>query len=136
MPVREQSETLRLLRHEDIVRLRQLVRARSEEAGFSLVEQTKLITAASEIARNAIQHGGGGEVNVVEVETGDRTGLRLEFTDRGRGIADIDLAMRDGYTTANGLGLGLGGSKRLVDQFSIESEVGKGTRVVLAKWHA
>lgn len=135
MPRSDPAETLRLQRNEDIVRLRQLVRARAVEIGLSLIDQTKLVTAASEIARNAVQHGGGGKVRVVEVQSRGRTGLRLEFEDQGPGIADLQEAMRDGFTTANGLGLGLGGSKRLVDDFTIESQVGKGTRVVLAKWH-
>jgi serine/threonine-protein kinase RsbT len=136
MALSERSETLRLQRNEDIVRLRQLVRARAIELGFSLIDQTKLVTAASEIARNAIQHGGGGEVRIVEVQSRERVGLRLEFRDRGPGIPDLQQALRDGFTTAGGLGLGLGGSRRLVDDFTIESEIGKGTRVVLAKWHA
>lgn len=120
---------------EDIVRLRQVVRTQAIALGFSLVDQTKLVTAASELARNAIDHGGGGEAQVVSVNEGSKRGLRLEFIDQGPGIADIELAMKDGYTTGGGLGLGLGGSKRLSNEFSIWSKPGQGTRVSITRWH-
>lgn len=131
----ETSETLRLHTSEDIVRVRQLVRARAIELHFSLIDQTKIVTAASEIARNTIQ-AGGGQVRILEIISSRKNGLRLEFSDTGPGIADIDQAMRDGFTTTDGLGLGLGGARRLVDEFGIESKVGKGTQVTLLKWNA
>jgi len=120
---------------DDIVLARQLVRARAVEAGFSLVDQTRLVTAAGELARNTVDHGGGGamRVELVGNDTGD-TGLRLTFDDRGPGIPDIELALRDGYSTRGGLGLGLGGARRLVNEFEISSEPGTGTRVVVGRW--
>jgi len=128
------SETLPLRSDEDIVRSRQLVRQWAVELSFSLVEQTKIITAASEIARNTVLHGGGGVMQVEALTDGARRGLRLIFQDKGPGIPDLDQAMKDGFTTAGGLGLGLGGAKRLSSEFSVESRVGEGTRVVLARW--
>ena len=119
---------------EDIVRMRQVVREQSIKQGFSLVDQTKFITAASELARNAMIYGGGGEVAFELLAQGGRKGLRLTFTDRGPGIADIQLAMKDGYTTGGGLGLGLGGAKRLSNEFSIESRPGEGTRISIVRW--
>ena len=119
---------------EDVVRLRQIVRERAVGAGFSLVEQTKIVTAASELGRNTIQYGGGGVARIESVADGSRRGLRLEFIDQGPGIADIPLALTDGYTTGNGLGLGLSGAKRLSDEFSIDSAPGKGTRVTITRW--
>lgn len=118
----------------DIVLVRQAVRAWAIERGFSLVDQTKIITAASELARNGLEHGGGGTVKLEALEEGGRKGLRLTFEDNGPGIADIPRAMTDGYTGGSGMGLGLGGSKRLSNEFAIESTVGKGTRVTIARW--
>lgn len=119
---------------EHVVRVRQAVRARAVELGFSLVEQTKVVTAASELARNTIQYGGGGHAVLEVVTEGGRRGLRLAFVDTGPGIADIDQALKDGYTTGGGLGLGLSGARRLSSEFSIESAPGKGTRVVITRW--
>lgn len=131
-----------LLKHEvmpvdssaDIVRVRQQVRAWAAELGFGLVDQTKIVTAASELARNTLDYGGGGTVRLEAHNDGPRRGLRLTFEDHGPGIPDIELALKDGYTTGNGLGLGLGGSRRLVNDFSIHSQVGQGTRVEVTKW--
>jgi len=128
------SERLQLRAGEDIVRARQLVRQWCIEQGFSLVDQTKLVTAASELARNTVEHGGGGEVHVEMLRDGIRRGIQLRFVDQGKGIANMELAMRDGYTTGSGLGLGLSGSKRLCSEFHIESQPGKGTRVTIARW--
>jgi len=118
----------------DIVLARQKVRQWSVELRFSLVDQTKLVTAASELARNALDYGQGGEMTIETLNSGARTGLRLTFEDHGPGIPDIEQAMRDGFTSGSGMGLGLGGSKRLVNEFHIESEVGKGTRITVARW--
>jgi serine/threonine-protein kinase RsbT len=130
----ERDETLGIGSESDIVVVRQTARAWSAEAGFSLVEQTKMVTAASELARNVLVHGGGGQVRLEAVANGSRRGLRMEFTDQGPGIADVAQALRDGYTSGTGLGLGLGGAKRLVNEFSLESTVGAGTRVVITRW--
>ena len=119
---------------EDVGRVRQLVRARAVELGFTLIDQTKIVTAASELARNTLVHGGGGAVRVEIVQNGGKRGLHLVFEDRGPGIPDIARALQDGYTTGGGLGLGLGGAKRLVNEFEIESRVGEGTRVCVTKW--
>ena len=119
---------------EDIVRMRHALREQSVSIGFSLVEQTKLVTAASELGRNTVIHGKGGEVTVVQIAEGTRRGLRLVFADQGPGIADIALALTDGYSTGAGLGLGLGGAKRLSNEFSIESQPGAGTRITIARW--
>jgi serine/threonine-protein kinase RsbT len=119
---------------EDIVLVRQAVRARAVENGFSLVDQTKLVTAASELARNALEHGGGGTVRLEVLNDGARRAVRLTFEDRGPGIADIQQAMKDGYTTGSGLGLGLGGAKRLSNEFEIHSRSGEGTRVTITRW--
>lgn len=119
---------------EDVVAVRQAVRQRAVELGFNLIEQTKVVTAASEIARNTLQHGAGGQVTIETVEEGGRRGVRLTFEDRGPGIPDVELAMRDGYSTRGGLGLGLSGARRLSSEFSIDSCVGEGTRVVLIRW--
>lgn len=119
---------------EDIVRMRQVVREQATGMGFSLVDQTKIVTAASELARNTLVYGGGGEVAVAQVVEGLRRGLRLVFSDRGPGIADIALAMKDGYTTGGGLGLGLGGAKRLSNEFAIDSRPGEGTRITITRW--
>jgi len=118
----------------DVVLVRQKVRAWSVELGFGLVDQTKMVTAASELARNALIHGGGGTVQVEALNDGARKGLRLTFEDRGPGIPDIELAMRDGYSTGTGLGLGLSGSKRLCNEFDVRSAAGEGTRIMIARW--
>jgi serine/threonine-protein kinase RsbT len=118
----------------DVVLVRQTVRKWAAELGFSLVDLTKIVTAASELARNTLIHGGGGTVRLEALGEGPRKGLRLTFEDQGPGIPDIDLALKDGYTTGAGLGLGLSGSKRLVSEFEIVSRVGEGTRVTVTKW--
>jgi serine/threonine-protein kinase RsbT len=128
------QETLPIRTSADVVAVRQKVRAVATELRFSLVDQTKLVTAASELARNTLEHGKGGEVRLEVVENEPLRGLRLVFEDRGPGIPDIALALKDGYTTGNGLGLGLGGAKRLVNEFDIESAPGQGTRVVAVRW--
>jgi len=127
------TEQLEIRDSGDVVRVRQRVRALAVEAGLSLVDQTKVVTAASELARNTLDYGGGG-VATLEVVEGLRRGVRLTFTDQGPGIADIQAALRDGFTTGNGLGLGLGGAKRLSSEFSIESVPGQGTRVSITRW--
>jgi serine/threonine-protein kinase RsbT len=119
---------------EDVVSIRQAVRQRAVELGFNLVDQTKIVTAASELARNTLQHGGGGRVTIEGLERLGRRGLRLTFEDDGPGIRDIELALRDGYSTGAGLGLGLSGARRLSNEFHIESTPGKGTRVVIVRW--
>jgi len=118
----------------DIVQVRQTVRQWAAEVGFGLVDQTKLVTAASELARNTLDYGRGGTVHLMSVEDGGRRGLRLVFEDQGPGIPDIQLALTDGFTSGGGLGLGLGGSKRLVNEFDIASTVGEGTRVTITRW--
>jgi serine/threonine-protein kinase RsbT len=127
------SETVALSAEPDVVTVRRRVRELAAQLGFSLVDQTKLVTAASELARNNLTYGGGGRM-LAEVLNGPRTGLRLSFEDKGPGITDIDLAMRDGFTTGSGLGLGLGGAKRLASEFEIVSRLGEGTRVVITRW--
>nr|USU33610.1 anti-sigma regulatory factor [Methylobacterium sp. OTU13CASTA1] len=127
-------ELLPIRSGDDVVRVRQATRARAIEIGLSLVDQTKIITAASELARNTLDYGGGGEVTVEVVQAGARRGVRLTFEDRGPGIPDIARALTDHYTTGGGLGLGLGGAKRLSNEFHIESTPGVGTRVVIARW--
>lgn len=128
------DELLRLRSNQDIVAVRQEVRAWAVAQGLNLVDQTKIVTAASELARNALEYGGGGTACLEALEEGQRRGLRLTFEDRGPGIADIALAMTDGYTTSGGLGLGLSGSKRLVNEFEISSTPGEGTRVTITRW--
>lgn len=118
----------------DIVTVRQLVRARAIELGFSLVDQTKMVTAASELARNTLDYGGGGSVLVEVLAQGVRQGLRLTFDDSGPGIPDVELALRDGYTTGRGLGLGLSGARRLVNEFHLVSTPGEGTHVTVTRW--
>jgi serine/threonine-protein kinase RsbT len=130
----ETDDTLPVRTSDDVVRVRQAVRARAVAAGFSLVDQTKIITAASEIARNTVDYGGGGSMRVETLRNGQRHGVRLTFTDQGPGIADMKLAMTDGYTSGQGLGLGLSGAKRLVNEFNITSAPGQGTIVTLARW--
>jgi serine/threonine-protein kinase RsbT len=127
-------ELMPLKSSNDVVLARQKVRQWAIELRFSLVDQTKLVTAASELARNALDHGKGGAMLIESLNIGSKSGLRLTFEDQGPGIPDIEQALKDGFTTANGMGLGLGGSKRLVNEFSIESEVGKGTKVIAARW--
>ena len=119
---------------EDIVLVRQLVRAHAIQLGFSLVDQTKIVTAASELARNTVDYGGGGMVRVQRLSQGPRVGLRLTFEDKGPGIEDVALVLKDGYTTGGGLGLGLGGAKRLSNEFEIVSRPGEGTRVSITRW--
>jgi len=119
---------------DDVVGIRQTVRQRAVELGFSLIDQTKIVTAASELARNTVQYGGGGDVIVEAIEEGGRRGLRLTFEDRGPGIADINLAMRDGYSSGGGLGLGLSGARRLSNEFHIDSRPGEGTRITIVRW--
>lgn len=119
---------------DDVVKVRRIARSWAAELKLSLVDQTKLVTAASELARNTLDHGKGGIVRVEQVENGMRKGIKLTFEDRGPGIPDIAMALRDGYTTGGGLGLGLSGSKRLVNEFDIKSEVGRGTTVAITRW--
>lgn len=128
------ADVLPLETAEHVVNARQAVRRHAIELGFSLVDQTKVITAASELARNTIQHGGGGRALVEVINDGRRKGLRLTFEDRGPGIADIAQAMRDGYSTKGGLGLGLSGAKRLSNEFAITSSPGEGTRITITRW--
>jgi serine/threonine-protein kinase RsbT len=128
------SERLDIRSSDDVVRARQLTRTLATEAGLSLVDQTKIITAASELARNALDYAGGGSVLVEIVDGVGRRGVRLTFEDKGPGIADIDAALKDGFTTGRGMGLGLGGAKRLSNDFSITSRPGEGTKVVIARW--
>jgi serine/threonine-protein kinase RsbT len=118
----------------DVVLVRQAVRQLAVELGFSLVDQTKIVTAASELARNTLDYGGGGTVKLEGLQEGIRRGLRLTFEDQGPGIPDIELALKDGYTTGGGLGMGLSGTKRLVNEFNIVSQVGKGTCITITKW--
>ncbi len=134
MSATAQAQTLALRTPEDVVRMRQTVRQVAVERGFNLVDQTKLITAASELARNTLDYGCGGEVCIELIEQDHRRGVRLTFTDQGPGIPDIETALRDGFTSGKGLGLGLGGAKRLSNEFHIESAVGQGTRVQIARW--
>ena len=118
----------------DVVAVRQLVRTWAVEAGFSLIDQTKIVTAASELARNTIDYGGGGVARLELLTEGARRGLRVAFEDHGPGIPDVEKALTDHYTTGNGLGLGLGGARRLVNEFDISSRLGEGTRVVITRW--
>ena len=128
------DESLPIRADSDIVLVRQAARSWSIDAGFSLVEQTKMVTAASELARNTLAYGGGGTVRLEALEEHGRRGFRMMFEDRGPGIPDLERALRDGFSTGKGLGLGLSGSRRLVNEFSIESQPGQGTRVVIARW--
>jgi serine/threonine-protein kinase RsbT len=132
--VRVNRTTLPLRTDEDVVGLRKQVRERAVAIALSLVDQTKLVTAASELARNTLKYGGGGEVHLDSLSDGIRNGLGLLFVDAGPGIANIEQALRDGFTTGGGLGLGLGGSRRLVDEFEIDSRPGEGTAVLVIKW--
>jgi serine/threonine-protein kinase RsbT len=128
------DERLPLRSSEDIAIVRQAVRVIASEIGFGLVDQTKIVTATSELGRNTVQHGLGGTAHIQMLNDGPRKGVRITFEDSGPGIPDIELAMRDGYSTGGGMGLGLSGSKRLSNEFAIESEVGRGTRVMIARW--
>ncbi|MEZ4728107.1 MAG: anti-sigma regulatory factor [Caldilineaceae bacterium] len=128
------AETLPIRSDQDIVKVRQAVRTWAVELKFSLVDQTKFVTAASELARNTLDYGGGGEVRLERLQERGRNGLRLTFVDQGPGIPDIELALKDGYTTGNGMGLGLSGAKRLANEFDIHSKVGEGTRVTITRW--
>ena len=129
------SGTFALRSEQDVVLGRQAVRKLALECGLRLVDQTKLVTAVSELARNAVIYGGGGDMDWAIVEEGARKGVQLVFRDNGAGIPDIKQAMTDGWTSGNGLGLGLAGAKRLVDQFDIQSAPGQGTRVTITKWN-
>ena len=128
------SETHSVRSAPEVVSVRHAVRKWAVELGFSIVEQTKIVTAASELARNMVDYGGGGTMRMEIVDDGIRRGLRLWFEDHGPGIADVEAALRDGYTTGSGMGLGLGGSKRLVHEFEIASRPGEGTRVAALRW--
>ncbi|MET7982073.1 MULTISPECIES: anti-sigma regulatory factor [unclassified Streptomyces] len=127
-------EVLEINANAGVVQARQLVRALAQECRFSLVEQTKLITAASELARNTLVHGGGGTMTARLVEERGRRGVRLAFSDQGPGIPDVDLALTDGWTSGSGMGLGLSGSRRLVDDFVLDTSAGQGTTVTITKW--
>lgn len=131
----ERHDTVPIAADDDIVRVRQRVRDWAVSLGFSLVDQTKLVTAASELARNTLIYGRGGTLTLESVVNERKRGLRLTFEDRGPGIADLALALKDGYTTGNGLGLGLSGARRLAHDFAIDSKVGEGTRIVIARWN-
>jgi serine/threonine-protein kinase RsbT len=128
------EEILQIQSDADVVRVRQMTRELAVALGFRLVDQTKIVTAASELARNTLIHGGGGAVVLETLREGERHGVRLTFTDKGPGIADVTRALADGYTTGSGLGLGLGGAKRLSNEFEISSAPGQGTRVRIARW--
>ena len=128
------GEARPLRAEDDVVRARQAVRQWAVELGFSLVDQTKLVTAASELARNTVVYGGGGTLHMEALEDGARRALRLVFEDQGPGIADVEQALKDGFTTGSGLGLGLGGARRLVNEFQIHSAPGEGTRITVVKW--
>ena len=128
------ADTLPIHTEEDIVRVRQMTRSLAQQSGLNLVDQTKIVTAASELARNTLVYGGGGQVILERLQDAGRAGLRLTFEDQGPGIADIELALRDGYTSGKGLGLGLSGAKRLSNEFHIDSRVGEGTTVSIIKW--
>lgn len=129
-----QSDSLSLKSGEDVVRLRQLTRERAIAVGFSLVDQTKIVTAASELGRNTIQYGGGGEAVIDTVQNGARRGLTLRFQDKGPGIPDLRLALTPGWTSGGGLGLGLSGAKSLCDEFDLKSAPGEGTSVTITRW--
>jgi serine/threonine-protein kinase RsbT len=130
----DRNETVEVRTSNDVARVRQVVRSWAVEAGFSLVDQTKMVTAASELARNAFEHGGGGTARVQLLTDGGRRGVRLICEDQGPGIPDVQMALRDGYTTGTGLGLGLGGARRLVNEFTLDSRPGSGTTVTITRW--
>jgi serine/threonine-protein kinase RsbT len=129
-----QTEIIAVACSADIVAIRHAVRRQAVKINLSLVDQTKIVTAASELARNLLIYGGGGKVSLEVLQRGTRQGLRVDFVDTGPGIPDVNLALRDGFTTGSGMGLGLGGAKRLVNEFSIESSPGKGTHVTIIRW--
>lgn len=128
------TETIAIQTSADVVLVRQAVRKAAIELGLSLVEQTKIVTAASELARNTLDYGQGGIMKLAAIEEGLKRGLKLIFEDQGPGIPDPELALKDGFTTGSGLGMGLGGAKRLAHQFAIESVVGEGTRITIVRW--
>jgi serine/threonine-protein kinase RsbT len=128
------TDQLPVASEQDIVLARQAVRRLTQELKFSLVDQTKMVTAASELARNTVVYGGGGTLVWEVLAEGARSGLRLSFQDQGPGIANMELALMDGWTSGSGLGMGLSGAKRLVNEFDIESAVGQGTRVTITRW--
>lgn len=128
------SEGLAIASSDDVVRVRRIVRDAAVSLGFSIVDQTKLVTAASELARNTFNHGGGGRFRIEVLNSDSRHGLRLVFEDDGPGIADVEQALSDGFTTGGGLGMGLGGARRLVNDFQIESHPGEGTRITATRW--
>ena len=128
------TERLTVASDQDVVRVRQLVRTFAVDVKLSLVDQTKLVTAASELARNTLVYGGGGSVEVERITNGRRNGIKIVFADEGPGIVDVDLALTDGYTTGGGLGLGLSGARRLVDEFELDTAVGQGTKISIVKW--
>jgi serine/threonine-protein kinase RsbT len=128
------TERLDIRQSDDVVRVRQLTRTFAVEVGLSLVDQTKIITASSELARNTLDYGGGGAVTVELLDQGGRRGVRLTFEDKGPGIVNIEQALKDGFTSGKGMGLGLGGAKRLCNEFSIDSKPGEGTKVMIARW--
>jgi len=128
------DEVLPVRSSTDVVQVRQAVRALTAQLGFSLIDQTKVVTAASELARNTLEHGGGGTARLEALTVGLRKGVRLTFSDNGPGISDVKLALTDGYTTGSGMGLGLSGSKRLVNEFHLDTKPGEGTRVTITKW--
>src|SRR5580698_5179748 len=128
------TETLPIKDSSDVVFVRQRVRVWATDMKLSLVDQTKLVTAASELGRNTLEHGGGGELEISEVTNGTRKGIRLKFSDKGPGIEDLKQALTDGFTTKQGMGLGLGGSKRLMNEFEIKTAVGEGTTVTVTRW--
>jgi len=130
----QRSDRLPLHSDEDVVRARQVTRQWAIDQGFSLIDQTKIVTAASELARNTVVHGGGGSLRLEALNDGARRGLRFVFEDQGPGIADVDLALKDGFTTGPGLGLGLGGARRLMNEFSISSAPGQGTTIIAVRW--
>lgn len=134
MQVSTPIEKLPIRNESDVVIVRQVVRKRAMDLKFSLVEQTKVVTAASELARNTLIHGGGGEASMESVQDGANVGLRMQFRDQGPGIVDVALALKDGYTSGGGLGMGLGGSKRLVNDFKIDTTPGQGTCITAVKW--
>jgi serine/threonine-protein kinase RsbT len=125
LPIHEQA---------DVVKVRHAVRALAIELGFSVLDQTKIVTAASELGRNTLVHGGGGTCTIVAVENGFLRGIRLVFEDQGKGIADLQLALKDGFTSGDGMGLGLGGARRLMNEFDVVSAPGQGTRVTVTRW--
>jgi serine/threonine-protein kinase RsbT len=128
------SETMAVGNEQDVVLSRQAVRRACQDVGFSIVDQTKMITAASELARNTVVYGGGGSMLMEILQSGARDGLRLTFADQGPGIPDLELALTDGWTSGNGLGLGLSGARRLVNEFDLQSAPGEGTRVTITRW--